>query len=138
MSHYNSGRPHPHNWRYLANLTSPVSDACAAVLDGRMWLVGGLGGAHVLEPGVKEWRMGVANTVATVVKDNWGGGGRGEASILRDASGQVGRKQALWRRSQPAAWGNGQWRRGEEVELHKDFSWEPTCLWQGLEIKVGS
>ena len=31
-------------WRFLANLTSPVSDGCAAVVDGRLWLVGGEAG----------------------------------------------------------------------------------------------
>ena len=28
-------------WRFLANLTSPVSDGCLAAVEGRLWLVGG-------------------------------------------------------------------------------------------------
>ena len=34
-------------WRFLANLTSPVSDGCLAAVEGRLWLVGGQQGVGV-------------------------------------------------------------------------------------------
>ena len=34
-------------WRFLANLTSPVSDGCLAAVEGRLWLVGGEQGVGV-------------------------------------------------------------------------------------------
>ena len=46
-------------WRFLANLSEPVSDGCAAVVDGRLWLVGGDAGLSVLGPGAHKWREGV-------------------------------------------------------------------------------
>ena len=37
-----------------------MSDGCAAVVDGRLWLVGGEAGVSVLGPGAHKWREGVA------------------------------------------------------------------------------
>ena len=34
-------------WRFLANLTSAVSDGCLAAVEGRLWLVGGQQGVGV-------------------------------------------------------------------------------------------
>ena len=47
-------------WRFLANLSEPISDGCAAVVDGRLWLVGGEAGVSVLGPAAHRWREGVA------------------------------------------------------------------------------
>jgi len=48
-------------WRFLANLTSPVSDGCAAVVDGRLWLVGGEQEVSLLGPAQKKWKERVAD-----------------------------------------------------------------------------
>ena len=47
-------------WRFLANLSQPISDGCAAVVDGRLWLVGGEAGVSLLGPAAHKWREGVA------------------------------------------------------------------------------
>lgn len=48
-------------WRFLANLSSPVSDGCAAVVDGRLWLVGGESEVSLLGPAAKKWKENVAD-----------------------------------------------------------------------------
>ena len=47
-------------WRFLANLSQPISDGCAAVVDGRLWLVGGEAGVSLLGPAAHRWKEGVA------------------------------------------------------------------------------
>jgi len=47
-------------WRFLANLSEPISDGCSAVVDGRLWHVGGEAGVSVLGPGAHKWKEGVA------------------------------------------------------------------------------
>ena len=37
-----------------------MSDGCAAVVDGRLWLVGGEAGVSVLGPAAHKWKEGVA------------------------------------------------------------------------------
>ena len=51
-------------WRFLANLSEPVSDGCAAVVEGRLWLVGGEAGVSILGPASHKWREGVAEEPA--------------------------------------------------------------------------
>ena len=48
-------------WRFLANLTNPVSDGCAAVVDGRLWLVGGEQEVSLLGPAQKKWKENIAD-----------------------------------------------------------------------------
>ena len=37
-----------------------MSDGCAAVVDGRLWLVGGDAGVSILGPAAHKWRESVA------------------------------------------------------------------------------
>jgi len=48
-------------WRFLANLTNPVADGCAAVVDGRLWLIGGEQEVSLLGPAQKKWKENIAD-----------------------------------------------------------------------------
>merc|ERR1719483_1498141 len=57
---YCSTRKGVNAWRFLANLTSPVSDGCAADVDSQLWLVGGEAGVSLLDQASHKWDENVA------------------------------------------------------------------------------